>query len=92
MQLISTFAVYFVIWWITLFAVLPFGLRTQGEDGEVVLGTVESAPTRFRAGRVVLLTTLVSGAIYAAWYVVSTRYGISLSSFPRVIPDFGAAR
>ncbi|MEO2039791.1 MAG: DUF1467 family protein, partial [Martelella sp.] len=26
MSLFSAFAVYFVIWWITLFAVLPFGL------------------------------------------------------------------
>ena len=38
------FAVYFIVWWLTLFAVLPIGLRTQAEDNEVVLGTVPSAP------------------------------------------------
>lgn len=43
------FAVYFIIWWMTLFAVLPIGLRTQADDNDVVLGTVPSAPTRFRA-------------------------------------------
>ena len=42
------FAVYFIVWWLTLFAVLPIGLRTQAEDNEVVLGTVPSAPARFR--------------------------------------------
>ena len=36
-------ALYFVIWWMTLFAVLPFGGRTQGESGHVVPGTPESA-------------------------------------------------
>jgi hypothetical protein len=29
-------ALYFVIWWILLFAVLPFGVRSQAESGEVV--------------------------------------------------------
>ncbi|MGO7954779.1 DUF1467 family protein, partial [Rhizobium ruizarguesonis] len=41
------FAVYLIIWWMTLFAVLPVGLRTQAEDDDVVLGTVPRAPTRF---------------------------------------------
>jgi predicted secreted protein len=26
-------ALYFVIWWTVLFAVLPFGVRTQDEAG-----------------------------------------------------------
>ena len=39
-------AIYVVIWWTVLFAVLPIGVRTQGEDGVVVPGTPESAPTR----------------------------------------------
>jgi predicted secreted protein len=89
MQLFSAFAVYFVVWWITLFTILPFGLRTQQEDGEVVLGTTESAPTTFHGWRVVILTTLVSGVLYAAWYLLSSHYGINIGSFPRIIPDFG---
>ena len=39
-------AIYVLIWWVVLFAVLPLGVRTQGEDGTVVPGTPESAPTR----------------------------------------------
>ena len=34
MSILSFFAVYFVIWWITLFAVLPIGMRTQAEADE----------------------------------------------------------
>lgn len=88
MQFLSAFAVYFILWWITLFAILPIGLRTQAEENEIVPGSVESAPARFRGGRVVLLTTLVSGVIYGAWLVASIGFGISLDSLPKVLPDF----
>jgi predicted secreted protein len=68
-------AIYLVLWWTVLFAVLPIGVRTQGEDNSVVPGTPESAPTAPRLIRVVLLTTVISGAIFgAAWAAV--RYGL----------------
>jgi predicted secreted protein len=67
-------AIYLVLWWTVLFAVLPIGVRTQGEDGSVVPGTPESAPTVPRLLRVVLLTTLISTVVFgAAWAAV--RYG-----------------
>ena len=37
-------AIYFLIWWITLFAVLPWGVRNQEESGEVTPGTDPGAP------------------------------------------------
>jgi predicted secreted protein len=66
-------AIYVVIWWTVLFAILPIGVRTQGEDGTVVPGTPASAPTRPRLVRVVLLTTLVSGLVFGAlWAGIKT--------------------
>lgn len=88
MPFLSAFAVYFVIWWIVLFAVLPLGMRSQAEEGEVTLGTVESAPARFRGGRVVLLTTIISAVLYAAWYIFSTYFGLSIANLPRIVPRF----
>lgn len=88
MPILSAFAIYFVIWWITLFAVLPIGMKTQAEANDVVPGSVESAPARFRGGRVVLVTTLVSGLIFSGWYVASTYFGIGLDSLPNVVPKF----
>ncbi|MGQ3214035.1 MAG: DUF1467 family protein [Shinella sp.] len=88
MQWFSFFAVYFVIWWLTLFAVLPFGVKTQGEAQEVVPGTVESAPARFRGGRVILITTLISAVIYGCWYIVSVRLGYGIDSIPQFMPNF----
>jgi predicted secreted protein len=68
-------AVYVVIWWIVLFAILPIGVRTQGEDGTIVPGTPESAPTRPRLVRIVLLTTLVSGIVFAGLWA-AIRYNL----------------
>jgi predicted secreted protein len=56
-------AIYFVIWWTLLFAVLPFGVRTQGEAGEVVPGTPSSAPAAHRMVRVAVITTIGSFAL-----------------------------
>lgn len=88
MPLFSTFAIYFIIWWLTLFAVLPIGLRTQAEEKEVVPGSVESAPARFRAGRIFLMTTVLAAVIHLGWYVVSVRLGYGIDSIPQFAPKF----
>ena len=68
-------AIYFIIWWTVLIAALPIGVRTQGEDGSIVPGTPESAPTAPRLLRVVVLTTLISALVFAAlWALV--RYNV----------------
>jgi predicted secreted protein len=58
-------ALYFVIWWTTLFAVLPFGVRTQGESGDVVAGTPSSAPQRPRILQLFLVNTVVATIVFA---------------------------
>ncbi len=46
---ISTgFAIYFVMWWIVLFLTLPFGVRSQQEDGDVVQSSDHDCP--FKVG------------------------------------------
>jgi len=89
MSFLSIFAVYFIVWWITLFAVLPIGMRSQYDEGDVIPGTVESAPARFRLGRVLLLTTVISAVIYGSWYTTSTYFGFGIRSLPRIVPNFG---
>jgi predicted secreted protein len=68
-------AIYVVLWWTVLFAVLPIGLRTQGEEGSVVPGTPESAPMHPRLLRIALITTIVSTIIYGGiWGCI--HYGV----------------
>lgn len=70
-------ALYFIIWWVCLFAVLPFGVRTQAEAGEVVQGTPESAPAAPRMKRVALITTAVATAIFAAVYFMIANEAVN---------------
>jgi predicted secreted protein len=63
---ISTgFAIYFVLWWIVLFLTLPFGVRSQHEDGEGAPGTDPGAPIMSRMGAKLIWTTVLSTAIFA---------------------------
>ncbi len=89
MSYFSLFAIYFVVWWITLFACLPIGLKTQAEANDVVPGSVESAPHRFRAGKVLGLTTVVSAVLCAVWWVAVVKFGLSLDSLPVPMPHNG---
>lgn len=71
MSIVNGFAVYFVIWWITLFAVLPWGVRSQVEEGSVVAGSDPGAPSRPRLLRIVLINSLVAGVVFAGlWWAL----------------------
>ncbi len=74
MSIVFLIAVYFIVWWVVLFAVLPFGVHTQAEAGEVVPGTPESAPANFRLARVLIITTIVAAVVFAGlWAAVEWR-------------------
>jgi predicted secreted protein len=62
----TAFAIYFVIWWVTLFLTLPFGVRSQHEDGAGAPGTDPGAPVATGMGRKLIWTTVISALIYAA--------------------------
>jgi predicted secreted protein len=64
-QLSTAFAIYFVLWWLTLFLTLPFGVRSQHEDGVGAPGTDPGAPIASRMVAKLIWTTLISAAIFA---------------------------
>ncbi len=61
-------AIYFIIWWLVLFVVLPFGVRSQHEDGEFVSGTDPGAPTLHGLRTKAVWTTVVATVVFAAFY------------------------
>jgi predicted secreted protein len=75
MSVALALAIYVVIWWTVLFAVLPIGVRTQGEDGVIVPGTPASAPTAPRLVRVMVLTTGIATLVFAGLWA-AMRYGL----------------
>ncbi|HXE02569.1 MAG TPA: DUF1467 family protein [Hyphomicrobium sp.] len=63
-------ATFFCLWFITLFAVLPFFAHTQDEAGEVVPGTPESAPHKINLLKVFFVNTIVAVVSFAGVYTV----------------------
>jgi len=87
MPLTTAAAIYFLIWWVVLFTVLPWGVRSQHEDGDIAEGTDPGAPAVPNLGRKLLWTTLVSCGIFAACYVVYVRHLVTLDGLAAL---FGA--
>ena len=69
MRLSSLAAIYLLFWTMSLFLVLPFGVRTAEEEGlEATPGHADSAPHNFSFGRAALRATLLSAALFALFY------------------------
>jgi len=77
----SFLAIYFVVWWIVLFAVLPWGMRTQEEEGEVTPGTPASAPAKLNLAKKAMWTTIVSAVVVGVFWLVGVAFGLSFEGF-----------
>jgi predicted secreted protein len=73
-------AMFFLIWWVVLFAVLPWGVHSQHEGGEMAPGTDPGAPVIPRLGRKLAWTTLVAGLVFAAFYFILARHMAQIGS------------
>jgi predicted secreted protein len=83
MTLAFAAAIYFIIWWIVLFAMLPIGVRTSEEAGEKASpGTAESAPHMPNLLPKMVATTVVSTVIFAALYAIIVHRVITLDDIP----------
>jgi predicted secreted protein len=71
----TALAIYFLIWWVTLFAVLPWGVRNQEDVGEITPGTDPGAPAVHVLGRKLIWTTVVASAVFGILYGVYA-YGL----------------
>jgi predicted secreted protein len=76
MAVSTSIAIYFLVWWVVLFAVLPWGVRAQGEGGAP--GTDPGAPVLTNLKAKLAWTTIVTTVIFTAFWVVYTRKLVSL--------------
>jgi predicted secreted protein len=83
MNLYAIFAIYFLMWVISAFIMLPFGIRTPDETGEVMLkGQADSAPTNFRPAVVMLRATILATVLFALYYVNYVQGWLTLEMLP----------
>jgi predicted secreted protein len=87
MNAFSVFAIYFIIWWVTLFAVVSFGLRTQQDAGSVEPGTTSSAPAGRHMLKVALINTVIATAVFAAFYWAYAVRGWRFDDLPNFLPS-----
>ena len=71
----TAIAIYFVLWWVTLFLTLPFGVRSQHETDGYTEGTDPGAPVLARIGMKLIWTTIVASIVFA---VLATIYKYKL--------------
>ena len=84
MPVATALAIFFLIWWVVLFAVLPWGIKSQHEGDNVAPGTDPGAPKRARIGWKLLWTTVVAAAIYAVGYVVYVEHWVTITGLANV--------
>ena len=65
----SILAIYVLFWTLSLFLVLPFGMRTSEEEGaRSERGHADSAPHAFSFGKAALRATIVSAILFGLFY------------------------
>ena len=69
-------AIYLVIWWIVIFMVLPWGVKTVGEE-DIAKGHAPSAPQKPYLGRKLLATTVLAAVVWAIIFAIVEWGGLS---------------
>lgn len=82
-------AIYGIIWFLTLFMVLPFGVQSQHESGEVVPGSEGGAPVRPQILRKLGINTVLATVFFAFTYWLLTSGALTEMKIP-FLPDFTA--
>ena len=67
-------AVYFTMWWTLLFAVLPFGVRSQREEQDVVPGSEPGAPHKAHMIQKILWTTALTTVVFVVFLALMSYY------------------
>jgi predicted secreted protein len=84
MPVATALAIFFLIWWVVLFAVLPWGIKSQHEGDEMAPGTDPGAPTAARIGWKLIWTTIVAAAVYAVCAVVYAQHWITVNGLTAI--------
>jgi len=85
----TAIAIYFLVWWVVLFAVLPWGVRNQEESGEVLPGTDPGAPAVHKVWMKLVWTTVIASVVFG---ILATIYKLGLIPFDYLAAISGPRR
>ncbi len=75
MNPVTAVVVFIMIWWLTLFTVLPWGVRRTENPEE---GHDQGAPARPMHVRKLLITTAITLVVFGIFYLLVEKSGLSL--------------
>ena len=92
-KIVAGVFVYMLFWVLSLFFVMPFGVRTHDEAGiEKTPGQADSAPANFRFGKVALRATLLSTVAFGLFYANYIEGWVTIDSVSLIHPPASIAR
>lgn len=65
MSITGAIVIFASIWFVTLLCILPVGMKSQADAGEIAPGTPASAPSEAMIGRKMLWTTAITVVLWA---------------------------
>ncbi|MGM0423243.1 MAG: DUF1467 family protein [Pseudomonadota bacterium] len=80
MDLVMGIFVYFLVWWTSLFMVLPIGVE---RDTQPEKGMDAGAPKHARMKQKLKLNTLVAAGVWLVIYVLLEIFGVELAEYFR---------
>ena len=89
MAISTTLAIYFIVWWTVLFAVLPWGVRSQEESGEISPGTDPGAPAVHKVWIKLLWTTVIASVVFG---ILAAVYKLGLIPYDYLAAISGPRR
>jgi len=81
MAITSALVLFAIIWFMTLFIVLPLRLKTQADVGKVARGTPSSAPVDPKLKKRALIVTAITVVVWSILMVVILSGVISVEDF-----------
>lgn len=68
-------AIYFVVWWLCLFLVLPFVARSKQSEADFVAGADPGAPIRPNWMMMLTVTSVISLVVLAVlWWLIENYW------------------
>jgi len=80
MNVVTGIIVYIVTWWLVFLMALPFGVKSQSEDGAIEEGTEPGAPMRPLIIKKMIATTGVSFLVWGLIYLAIDSSLITLDT------------